>query len=355
MKITSIVPLLAAPCAALAHPITSSSSSSPRTRHSNLVRRQASESIHELFKQKGNGNLYFGATTDAAKMTDEETAILEKDFGQITAEYSMKWAATEPSQDQFQWDDADTLVDFAQSHGKVVRGHTLIWAREDLGDDDPLPDWVASITDRDQLRSVMENHIKTVVGRYRGKVRSWDVVNEIFDDSDDTGFRSSVFYDVLGEDFVGIAFRAARDADPDAKLYINDYNLDNASWAKVKFMVDKVKGWKAQGIPIDGIGSQSHLKSGMSDAVHDALAQLATAADEVALTELDITDFASEDYWKVVQACDQVKKCVGITVWGVSDKDSWLADQKPLLFDSDYQAKDVYWAIVDYLKGKFGN
>lgn len=255
----------------------------------------------------------------------------------------MKWDSIQPKRDAFQWAWPDHVVDFAQNNSMLVRGHTFLWHSQ-------VPQWVTSITNATDLQTVLETQITTTMTRYKGRIYAWDIANEILDEQG--GFRQSVWSRVLGGDaMVKIAFEAARKADPAAKLYINDYNLDSATAAKTKGMISKVTAWRAAGIPIDGIGSQSHLKPGQAKNVKAALAALCAAAPECAVTELDVEQASATEYAAAVKACVDIVNCVGVTVWGVSDADSWRKGTTPLLFDGNFAAKPAYAAVLEVQAG----
>ncbi|KAG5932412.1 Endo-1,4-beta-xylanase 2 [Claviceps sorghi] len=287
---------------------------------------------------KSHGKLYWGTATDENILKKPGVAdFIAKEFGQVTPENSMKLDATEPQQGKFVFEASDYLVDYAEKNKLLIRGHTFLWWSQ-------MTAWMDNIKDKNVLQKAIENHISTVAGRYKGKIYAWDVVNEIF--LQDGSFRDTVYYRLLGEDFVKIAFAAAKKADPHAKLYINDFNLDDPNAEKLKAMCKYVKKWISEGVAIDGIGSQSHLFAGMGAKNAAALKVLGECAPEVAITELDITGAPAADYKAVAQGCIDVKNCVGITSWGFRDEDSWLANKKPTLFDDNFSPKAAVKAIL---------
>ncbi|KAK6503851.1 hypothetical protein TWF481_008857 [Arthrobotrys musiformis] len=304
---------------------------------------------------KAKGKKYVGFCADPGTLSNSQNAaILQTESGQLTPENSMKWDAIEPSQNSFNWGNADTLVNWAQTNGKIIRGHTFVWHSQ-------LPSWVSAISNKATLTSVIQNHVTTVMTRYKGKIYAWDVANEVF--NDDGTRRTSVFSTVFGDwTFLDVAFNAARAADPAAKLCLNDYNLDY-SGSKLTNFVQLVKDLKARGVPVDCVGTQSHLVvgNGAIPSFGTTLDSLATASSDVQITELDIRTSSSPsssqisqqntDYTNVVSACMKRSTCTGITVWGVSDKDSWIpsvfsGQGYALLWDSNFSKKGAYNAFV---------
>ncbi|KAF9036211.1 beta-1,4-endoxylanase [Panaeolus papilionaceus] len=304
---------------------------------------------------KSVGKKYVGGATDPGGDFNDATFVstYQRELNMVTPVNSMKWDATERSRNSFTFSTADQLVSWAQQRNFMIRGHTCVWHSQ-------LPSWVSNGGfNAATLTSVIQNHVSNVVGHFKGKIYAWDVVNEMF--NEDGTRRSSVFSNTLGESFVDIAFRAARAADPNAKLYINDYNTDSTN-AKSAGLLALVKKLKAQGTPIDGIGVQAHLIVGQVPSTFAAnLAQFASAGVEVAITELDIripTPASSanlaqqqKDYQTVFAACKSVPACVGISMWGLTDKYSWIPGTfngygAALPFDNNYNKKPAYNGIV---------
>ncbi|WP_128436087.1 non-reducing end alpha-L-arabinofuranosidase family hydrolase [Streptomyces cyaneus] len=299
-----------------------------------------------LGAQAAQSGRYFGTAVAAGRLGDGTyTGILDREFNSVTPENEMKWDATERSRGQFTFGPADQIANRAQARGQRLRGHTLVWHSQ-------LPGWVSSIRDANTLRSVMNNHITTVMNRYKGRIHSWDVVNEAFADGGSGQLRSSVFRDVLGNGFIEQAFRTARSADPAAKLCYNDYNIENWSDAKTQGVYRMVRDFKARGVPIDCVGLQAHFGTGGPPAsFQTTLSSFAALGVDVQITELDIAQASPTAYANTVRACMNVARCTGITVWGIRDSDSWRASENPLLFDRGGNKKSAYNAVLTTLGG----
>ncbi|MFC9926629.1 non-reducing end alpha-L-arabinofuranosidase family hydrolase [Streptomyces sp. NPDC127190] len=293
----------------------------------------------------GSGR-YFGTAVASGRLGDSTySTVLDREFNMVTPENEMKWDATEPSRGTFTFGPADSIVAHASAHGQRMRGHTLVWYRQ-------LPAWVKSITDPNTLRRVMDNHITTEMSHYKGKIYAWDVVNEAFADGGSGQHRSSVFQDVLGNGFIEEAFRTARTADPSAKLCYNDYNIENWTDAKTQGVYAMVKDFKSRGVPIDCVGFQSHFGAGGPPAsFQTTLSKFAALGVDVQITELDIAQASPSAYAGAVQACMNVARCTGITVWGIRDSDSWRTGENPLLFDGGGNKKPAYSSVLTALGG----
>ncbi|MFD3530574.1 endo-1,4-beta-xylanase [Streptomyces sp. NPDC058664] len=304
----------------------------------------------------GARGVHLGTAVTGGKLTGAYADTAAAQFDSITPGNEMKWDAVEPTRGQFDWAGADRVVAFAEAHGQQVRGHTLVWHSQ-------LPSWVNNGTwTADTLRTVMTDHVTTEVSRYKGRIDHWDVVNEPLDE--DGTLRRSVFGATLGESYIADAFRAARAADPAAKLYINDYSTDGVG-AKSDGMYALVKRLLAQGVPIDGVGFQAHLILGQVPASMEAnLRRFADLGVDVAITELDIRmtlpatagklDRQKADYASVLRACLAVTRCAGVTVWGFTDSDSWIPDFFPgegaaTPYDENLNPKPAYAGIAGAL------
>ncbi|MFI1172680.1 endo-1,4-beta-xylanase [Streptomyces melanogenes] len=291
---------------------------------------------------------YFGAAVAANHLGETPYAsTLDTEFSSVTPENEMKWDATEPTRGTFTFGSADQIVNHAQSRGMKVRGHTLVWYSQ-------LPGWVGNLGATD-LRSAMNNHITQVMQHYQGRIHSWDVANEAFQDGDSGARRSSPFQDKLGDGYMEEAFRTARAADPAAKLCYNDYNIDGIN-AKSNAVYNMVRDFKARGVPIDCVGFQSHFNSASPVPYNyrENLQRFADLGVDVQITELDIEGSGTaqaDNYSSVVRSCLAVSRCTGITVWGVTDKYSWRAGGTPLLFDGNYTKKPAYNAVLAALGG----
>ncbi|MFE0920137.1 endo-1,4-beta-xylanase [Streptomyces nigra] len=288
---------------------------------------------------------YFGVAIASGKLGDSTyTSIANREFNSVTAENEMKIDATEPNRGQFNFSAADRVYNWAVQNGKQVRGHTLAWHSQQ-------PGWMQSLSGS-SLRQAMIDHINGVMNHYKGKIAQWDVVNEAFADGS-SGARRDSNLQRTGNDWIEVAFRTARAADPSAKLCYNDYNVENWNWAKTQAMYNMVKDFKSRGVPIDCVGFQSHFNSGSpyDSNFRTTLQNFAALGVDVAVTELDIQGASSSTYAAVVNDCLAVSRCLGVTVWGVRDSDSWRASDTPLLFNNDGSKKAAYSAVLNALNG----
>ncbi len=350
-----------------------------------------------------------------AEQNAADVALLKEQFNQIVAENDMKWALIHPREgaNGYEFGPADAFVNFGLSNQMQIAGHTLVWHSQ-------TPNWVFAGTNpappgatnaappaavastnapgtnrfgpgrfgggfgrytgprasRDELLERMSNHIHTVVGRYKGKVKVWDVVNEAIADGDGTNIlRNSLWSEIIGPDFIAKAFQYAHQADPDAILRYNDYGLENP--AKRKKLIALTKSLQAQKVPIHAIGSQAHLNVSVTfETMDQALTDMATLGLPIHITELDVNtaqggqrgfgaDIAdnaattqggtvsdvdkklAESYAGIFRAFLKHRDSVKIvTFWGVNDAVSWRARGRPLLFDGNNKPKSAFDAVI---------
>ncbi|MFJ5776702.1 endo-1,4-beta-xylanase [Streptomyces sp. NPDC093094] len=317
--------------------------------------RAADAPLRDLAAAKGK---IIGSAVNPAKLTGTYGDIAGREFNSVTPDNAMKWESVEPSRGTFNWAPADQVVAFATAHGQQVRGHTLVWHSQN-------PGWLANGTwTPAQLSTVLQDHITAEVGRYKGRIAAWDVVNEAF--NEDGTYRSSIWSNGLGQDYIANALTWARAADPGAKLYINDYNVEGVN-AKSTALYNLVRSLKERGVPIDGVGLQAHLILGqVPSSLQQNIQRFADLGVDVAITELDVrmqlpstaaklTQQAA-DYKAVMDACVAVSRCTGVTVWGFTDSDSWVPDVfdgygAATPYDESFTPKPAYRALAGSLGG----
>lgn len=331
----------------------------------------------------------------------KDTEIVKEQFNQIAPENDLKWALVHPQEgpDGYDWAPADAYVEFGLSNNMYIVGHTLVWHAQ-------TPNWVFTGTNpppivdtntpgagrsgrgfgrfgyngprasRDELLMRMREHIHTVVGRYKGKIKTWDVVNEALAEGGTNVLRNSLWLQIIGPDFIAKAFEYAHEADPNAILRYNDYGLENAS--KRRKLINLIKSLQEKGVPVMAIGTQAHLNvsSAGFESMDQALTELATLGLPIHVTELDINSAQSgqrntgadiaenatatqgglvdnanqrlaDAYAGIFRAFVKHEKYVKmVTLWGVNDGVSWRANGRPLLFDGNNQPKPAFDAVI---------
>lgn len=310
----------------------------------------------------------------------EENKLIVNQFNSITPENIMKSMFVQPTKGNYDFKLTDKYVNYGEKNKMFIHGHTLIWHSQ-------LAPWMSKIKDSVEMETFIKDHINTVVSKYKGKINSWDVVNEAL--NEDGTLRKSVFLNTYGKDFLLLAFKTAAKADPKVDLYYNDYNLCDPK--KRQGVVELVKNIQKNGIKIDGIGMQGHwsLTKPTLEEIEKSIITYSNLGVKVAITELDINVLPSP--WEVVGAdvnqraeasekmnpypkilpdsiqnklADRYEaifklflkhkdKISRVTLWGVNDKQSWLNDwpiqgrsNYPLLFDRELKPKKAYYKVI---------
>ena len=334
----------------------------------------ADVSLKEAYKD------YFpiGVAVSPMALKSDEAGLILQQFNSLTPENAMKMGPIHPKEDTYNWAGADSIAAFAQRHGLKLRGHALVWHTQ-------TPSWLfvdnnGNTVSKDVLLQRMKAHITTVVNRYKGKIYAWDVVNEAISDNPDELLRKSAWLEIIGEDFIAKAFEYARAADPDAKLYYNDYNAIIPE--KRDRIYKMLKSLVENDVPIDGVGIEGHwsIFGPSEEELRKALDMYSSLGLEVQITELDVSlypwekdqrelkpgesdEFTPELEQKQLEAYDMFFKVfrdykdvlTGVTFWNLSDRYSWLdhypvegRKNYPLLFDEEFKPKKAYYEVINF-------
>lgn len=287
--------------------------------------------------------------------------IVAYHFNSLTPENAMKMSFLWPGKDVYSWSEADLIVDFAERINATIHGHTLVWHSQ-------VPQWVYSYSGTtEDWKNLLKTYVQTVVRHYKGRVQSWDVVNEAFEED---GFRDTIWYEKIGPTYIADAFRWVREVDPDAKLYYNDYGLCD-DLIKLDYVLDFINSSILDGVPIDGIGFQAHIKYNDPDnaTLINAINRVKALDIDLRISELDVRMNDDGNYDTFTYELSQLQKdyiedfinivlnyskTTGITLWGVSDAESWHRMggnlDWPLLFDESYKPKPAAFGFLNALK-----
>jgi endo-1,4-beta-xylanase len=320
-----------------------------------------------------------GVAVSPRALLTEESALIKRNFASLTPENAMKMGPIHPKENEYFWKDADSIAAYAKRNKMKLRGHTLCWHNQ-------TPNWffidsAGNQVSKQVLLKRLENHITTVVNRYKGTIYAWDVVNEVISDKPDEFYRPSLFYQICGEEFIEKAFEYAHKADPKAILFYNDYNEISAT--KREKIIKMISNLRAKGVPINGVGLQAHwaINEPSKEQLEQTLADFSKLKLPLQLTELDISvypkehsasdkkasefkqEFTPESEQKqqeVYKYCFEAfrkyrKNIKAITFWNISDRRSWLDNfpvrgrkDYPLLFDKDLKNKKAFWDVVNF-------
>lgn len=307
-----------------------------------------------------NQGLYLGAAVNVKALQEDPLypTILAREFNGVTAENDMKFERLQPQRNRFDFAQADLLMGFAAENQMQVRGHTLVWHNA-------LPTWLEDGNwTREEAIAILENHIKTVVGRYRGRVIAWDVVNEAI--LGNGTLRDSFWLENIGPEYLEMAFTWAHEADPDAVLIYNDYGGEGVN-RKSDAIYDLVKSLQEKGVPIHGVGLQMHVAVNAfpdPEAVAENMRRIANLGLQVHITEMDVRiqqpstqeDFErqADVYKELLEVCLLAENCNTFIFWGFTDQYSWVPIffdgwDEALLWDKTFQPKPAYYRILELL------
>ena len=333
-------------------------------------------SLREVFRDK----FLIGSSVSPRNIHSEEGAILQHHFNTLTPENVMKMGHIHPEPNRYAWAGPDSIAAFARAHGMKLRGHTLVWHKQ-------TPRWLFLEPDgrkvsKEKLLERLKEHIFAVAGRYRGQIYAWDVLNEAISDEPGTFYTRTPFMEICGEEFIEKIFRWAHEADPEAKLFYNDYGETNP--VKRKKIIELITTLRNKGVPIHGVGLQGHwsIHHLHAQALEDCLKDFAATGLILHITELDLSVWPGEADHRNIRPEENINGYTNenarkqdalygmifskflkysnaiqsVTFWNITDRHTWLDEwpvrgrkDHPLLFDANLQPKFAFWKVVQQI------